>query len=86
MRKSDARVRYTKMRIREAFLKRQISRTVEVLAETEEADGSSTGYTANYTPVRIESGAACGEFCQVRITEADKETCRGVIQPEKGSL
>ena len=68
-------------KMRAAFLKRQIGKTVEVLAETTEPDGSSAGCTANYTPVRIESGAVCGEFYSVRITDADGETCIGVIQP-----
>ncbi len=69
--------------IREAFLKRQIGQTVEVLAETGEPDGSASGYTANYTPVRIASGAVCGEFYRVRITDANRETCLGVIENEK---
>ena len=68
--------------IRKQFLKKQIGRTVEVLAETSEADGSSVGYTANYTPVRIAANAVCGEFYRVRITGADSETCLGTIESE----
>ena len=68
--------------MREAFLKRQIGKTVEVLAETVEPDGSATGYTANYTPVTIPSGADCGAFYRVLITGADQESCFGEIQAE----
>ncbi|MBQ9552182.1 MAG: tRNA (N(6)-L-threonylcarbamoyladenosine(37)-C(2))-methylthiotransferase MtaB [Clostridia bacterium] len=68
--------------IRKEYLKKQVGRTVEVLAETNEPDGSSVGYTANYTPVRIAANAVCGEFYRVRITGADSETCLGTIESE----
>ncbi len=72
-------------RMRKDFLKRQIGRSVEVLAETEEADGTSTGYTANYTPVKITQGAECGAFYRVLITGADGETCFGIIEEKATS-
>ncbi len=66
-------------KIREEFLKKQIGKTVRILAETIEKDGSATGFTANYTPVRISKGAVCGEFYQVKITDATENECVGII-------
>lgn len=65
--------------IRERFLASQIGKTVEVLAETKADDGSCTGYTANYTPVRILSDAECSHFYKVKITAADKDSCYAEI-------
>ena len=65
--------------IRKAFLASQIGKTVEVLAETIAEDGSCTGYTANYTPVTIKSGAECSRFYTVKITAADSDSCYGEI-------
>ena len=67
--------------IRAEFLRRQIGREVEVLCETYE-DGVITGYTKNYTPVRIPAGSAHhNELVTVRITDADLEhdACIGVL-------
>lgn len=63
--------------IRTAFLRAQIGKTVEVLAETKEDDGSCNGYTANYTPVKIISGAECGEFYNIKITAVVDDCCVG---------
>ncbi len=63
--------------IRTAFLRAQIGKTVEVLAETKEDDGSCNGYTANYTPVKIISGAECGEFYNIKITAVEDDCCIG---------
>ncbi len=66
-------------RLRADFLKSQIGKTVEVLAETKDEDGVCTGYTANYTPVRILSGAECGNYYKIKITAADTDSCEGKI-------
>lgn len=65
--------------IRESFLKSQIGKTVEVIAETKADDGCCTGYTANYTPVKIVSGADCGEVYNIKITAAENDSCIGEI-------
>lgn len=65
--------------IREDFLKSQIGKTVEVIAETKADDGSCTGYTANYTPVKIISGAECGKVYSIKITAAEDDSCIGEI-------
>ncbi|HBL40291.1 MAG TPA: tRNA (N(6)-L-threonylcarbamoyladenosine(37)-C(2))-methylthiotransferase MtaB [Ruminococcaceae bacterium] len=67
-------------KIRAEFLQKQIGKIVRVLAETNEKDGSATGYTANYTPVRIASGAVCGEFYDVKILDATENECIGIIR------
>ena len=67
--------------IRRAFLERQVGRDVEVLCETFE-DGFITGYTKNYTPVRIAAGSAHhNELVTVRITGVDLEhdACVGAL-------
>ena len=66
-------------KIRADFLESQIGKTVEVLAETKDENGCCTGYTANYTPIRIISGAECGEYYKIKITAADNDSCEGVI-------
>ena len=66
-------------RLRADFLKSQIGKTVEVLAETKDENGICTGYTANYTPVRILSGAECGNYYKIKITAADDDSCEGEI-------
>ncbi len=65
--------------IRADFLNSQIGKAVEVLAETKDENGVCTGYTANYTPIRIISGAECGEYYRIKITAADNDSCEGVI-------
>ncbi len=65
--------------VRKAFLNSQVGKTVEVLAETKAEDGSCTGYTANYTPVVIKSGAECSRFYTIKITAADDDSCYGEI-------
>lgn len=65
--------------IRADFMKSQIGKTVEVLAETKDENGICTGYTANYTPVRILNGAECGNYYKIKITAAGNDDCEGVI-------
>ncbi len=66
-------------RIRAEFLKSQVGKTVEVLAETKDENGCCTGYTANYIPVKILSGAECGQYYKIKITAADNDDCEGII-------
>ncbi len=65
--------------IRNRFLNAQIGKTVEVIAETKADDGSCTGYTSNYTPVKIISGAECSEVYRIKITAAGNDSCTGEI-------
>lgn len=60
--------------VRSAFLKSRIGETVQVLLEE---DGC--GYTANYTPVRVLGSRPETGFVNVRITDADAQTCIGVV-------
>ena len=66
-------------RLRADFLNSQIGKTVEVLAETKDENGVCTGYTANYTPVKILSGAECGNYYKIKITAADNDSCEGEL-------
>lgn len=66
-------------RLRADFLNSQIGKTVEVLAETKDENGVYTGYTANYTPVKILSGAECGNYYKIKITAADNDSCEGEL-------
>ncbi len=67
--------------MRLAFLEKQVGREVEVLCETFE-NGVVTGYTKNYTPVRIPSEQDLhNELVTVRITGVEKEqdACVGTL-------
>ena len=66
-------------KIRSEFLRRQIGSTVTVLAERLADDGYAIGYTANYTPVKIEAGAEEGNYYGVLITGSDDDMCTGTI-------
>ena len=64
-------------KIRADYLKAQISKTVEVLFETQR-DGYCEGYTKNYTPVRIYTKDDLhGKVLNVTITEALDDYCVG---------
>ena len=64
-------------KIRADYLKAQISKTVEVLFETQR-DGYCEGYTKNYTPVRIYTKDDLhGKVLNVAITEALDDYCVG---------
>lgn len=72
-----ARLSETTDKLREAFLKKQIGKTVEVLFETEK-DGYCEGYTENYTPVKVLSERKCkGNFLNVKIIDSEKDYCIG---------
>lgn len=60
--------------VRAAYLKRCVGKDVTVLVEE-----NACGYTANYTPVRITGDCPASGFVTVRITDADDDTCIGVV-------
>lgn len=65
---------------RQAFLAAQLGRVEEVLFETDQQQGSYTGYTKNYTPVLVESPQDLrGRLCQVRLLSVEGESCRGEL-------
>ena len=63
-------------RSRVAYEAALVGRTVEVLPETERADGRLEGYTDTYVPV-IVSGGMVGVPCEVRITGYENGVCVG---------
>lgn len=65
--------------IRDAFLKAQIGKTVSVLFEEKLRDGSFQGYTANYTPVRINCPAIPHGIVDVKITDVGDDWCTGEL-------
>lgn len=65
--------------IRRSFLKKQTGKTVCVLPE-EYSKGFCHGYTANYTPVKVDCPPEkCGELINVKITGVDGDYCVGII-------
>ena len=66
-------------KIRQDFLKSQIGKTVEVLFETNRADGFAEGYTKNYTPVKVQEEIRCSGIQKVKITAVDGDFCVGEI-------
>lgn len=66
--------------IRRAFLHAQIGKTVQVLIEENRENGWHEGYTANYTPVRVQGECPERGIVPVRITGTDKEQCVGVVE------
>lgn len=68
-------------KIRRNFLASQITKTVSVLFEGKQKDGFQTGYTANYTPVKVKSKSElCGKMINVKITcLAEDDFCIGEI-------
>lgn len=64
----------------EEFLAMQKGTSAQVLVERK-ADGFYTGYTENYTPVKILSNTdICGKTVNVKIISADKDYCIGEIK------
>ncbi len=65
---------------RTSFLQGQVGKILEILVEEEDGSGYSQGYTANYTHVRIKGAAPKpGNFCRVKIEEADDDFCYGKV-------
>lgn len=62
--------------IRNDFLEAQIGKTVSVLIEGKQKDSVYFGYTANYTPVKVENGVI-GEIKEVKIKSVQDDYCLG---------
>lgn len=54
----------------EEFLRSQIGRTVQILAEREIEDGVFEGYTENYTPAKIRGKNLNGQIIKAKVTDA----------------
>ena len=61
--------------LRSAYLRSLIGTDAQVLIEE-----NACGHTANYTPVQIRGECPASGFVTVRITDADGETCFGVVR------
>lgn len=67
-------------KIREAFLKETIGKTVNVLFETPKGD-IQQGYTENYTPVTVTSDEnLCGQIRKVKILSCENDSCNGTLE------
>lgn len=64
--------------IRQSFLRAQVGKTVQVLIEEHKENGWHEGYTANYTPVRVQGNCPEQGLVTVRITDADADKCIAV--------
>ncbi len=62
--------------IRKEFLQSQIGKTVSVLIESRQDDGMYMGYTANYTPVKVQNGNV-GEITNTKIVDVKDDFCVG---------
>lgn len=62
--------------IRNEFLKKQLDKTLSVLVEEKQKDNVYFGYTANYTPVKLNDGVV-GEIKQVKIKAIQDDYCMG---------
>ena len=62
--------------IRNEFLESQIGKTLSVLVEEKQKDNVYFGYTANYTPVKLNSGVV-GEIRKVKIISVQDDFCIG---------
>ncbi len=65
--------------IRDRFLESQIGKTVSVLFEERLRDGTVQGYTANYTPVRINCPDLPHGITDVKITDCADDWCIGEL-------
>lgn len=63
--------------IRSDFLNKQIGKTLSVLVEERQKDGTFFGYTSNYTPVKLQSGNV-GKIQQVKILSVEDDCCTGI--------
>lgn len=66
--------------IRQAFLRAQVGKTVQVLIEEHKENGWHEGYTANYTPVRVQGDCPANGLVAVRITDTNEDKCLGVTE------
>lgn len=68
-------------KIRKSFLNNQIGKTVSVLFESCHNERFYDGYTANYTPVRVESEEnLTSKILEVKLFFSDKDHCYGKIE------
>lgn len=66
---------------RKEFLLSQVGRVEEVLFEIKNRSGFYEGYTKNYTPVYVKSdNDLIGKIIPVKLMEAEKDYCIGVIE------
>ncbi|MFQ5465977.1 MAG: tRNA (N(6)-L-threonylcarbamoyladenosine(37)-C(2))-methylthiotransferase MtaB [Thermodesulfobacteriota bacterium] len=78
VRQRCARLRELGREKREAFYRRFVGRTMEVLAETRgDRNGLARGRTSNYIPVLFEANTPPGGFTAVRLTGYDGSTMYG---------
>jgi threonylcarbamoyladenosine tRNA methylthiotransferase MtaB len=61
-------------KIRNDFLNEQIGKTLSVLVEEKQKDDVFFGYTANYTPVKMNDGVV-GEIKEVKIDSVQDAFC-----------
>ena len=62
--------------VTEKFMRLQIEKTTSVLIESTDADGYSTGYSENYTPVRVYTGGGFeGKILDAVITGVENGRC-----------
>lgn len=74
--KRAAMLNETAVKIRAEFLKNQVGKTLEIIPESKHESGYTFGYTANYTPVRVnDKFLKVGEPVKVKITDSDSEYC-----------
>ncbi len=67
-------------KIREAFLREAIGKTVNVLFETPKGN-IQQGYTENYTPVTVPyEENLCGQIRKVKILSCKNDTCTGTLE------
>lgn len=70
------RLSQTADKIRNEFLQKQIGKTLSVLIESRQPNGTYMGYTPNYTPVRVNEGNV-GEIKNAKITSVCDDFCIG---------
>ncbi|MBQ8766062.1 MAG: MiaB/RimO family radical SAM methylthiotransferase [Clostridia bacterium] len=63
-------------KIRKEFLNKQVGKTLSVLVEEKQKDGAYFGYTANYTPVKLNFGQV-GKIQDVKIITVEDDFCVG---------
>ena len=64
--------------LRQAFFQSCIGKEMRVLLESTRKDGYVFGYSANYTPVLLQSTAPCGSFVDVKITDLTSDAVIGI--------
>ncbi len=65
-------------KIRNEFLRSQVGKVVSVLVESKQHDSEYSGYTPNYTPVKILNDVQIGKIVDVKITDVADDFCIGI--------